>query len=344
METQWTMVAIKHEKTGSPIKGVTMKTISLRRARLDRDFGQIAHLFSVEQDEPESEPELKLDYEEHKARIFRMMVAEDENGELMGFNWATRSRFDAGQAYFYVIVKAECRRQGVGSRLYADLEQAAKEAKVKQLQVNLRDRDPACRAFAEKRGFVEKSHSLGLALDLSGFDDSPYARTIDRLKGQGFRFTSMEALGNTPEVQRRLYHLNDSTEMEAVLPEDNHSWLSFEDFQRKVCQADWYIPAGQLVAIDNNTGAWAAMSAITRYAGADYATNLHTGVDRRYHRRGLAQAMLALALRYAKESLRVSSVRADEDEQNVPALAIYTAMGYTRVEGSIAMEKEITDL
>lgn len=320
-----------------------MKTIRLRRARLDRDFGEIAHLFSLEQDEPESEPALVQDYNEHKARIFRLMVAEDETGEILGFNWATRSRFDAGRAYFYVIVKLAYRQKGVGSRLYADLEEAAKNSGIKRLEVSLRDTAPAFLTFAQKRGFAQTSHYLRLELNLAGFDDSPSERAIERCKEQGFRFTSMEALGNTPEAQRRLYRLNDSTMMEAILPEDSHSWLSFEDFQRKVCQAEWYQPGGQLVAIDVNNDAWAAMSAITRFPGADFATNLHTGVDRRYHGRGLAQAMLTLAARYARETLRVGSIRADEDEQNAPALAIYRELGYTHIAGTISLEKEIAE-
>ena len=55
-----------------------------------------------------------------------------------------------------------------------------------------------------------------------------------------------------------------------------------------------------MVAIDTITGNWAAMSAITRYKSSNYAYNLHTGVDKRYHGHKLAQATLALAIRYAR--------------------------------------------
>jgi hypothetical protein len=57
---------------------IFMKTIKLRPAELERDFGQLAALFTSEQDERTSEPELKVDYEAHKDRIFRLMVAENE--------------------------------------------------------------------------------------------------------------------------------------------------------------------------------------------------------------------------------------------------------------------------
>jgi hypothetical protein len=91
-----------------------MKNIKLRPAELERDFGQLAALFSLEQDEPTSESGLKIDYEEHKERIIRLMVAEDEQGELLGFNWGTRNRDDKNKVYFYIIVKSEHRGQGAG--------------------------------------------------------------------------------------------------------------------------------------------------------------------------------------------------------------------------------------
>lgn len=316
-----------------------MKTIYLRPVELNHDFGQIAALFSLEQDQPTSESDLKIDYKNHHDRIFRLTVAEDGKGELLGFNWATRSRFDVNHAYIYIIVKPEQRRQGAGRRLYEDLERAAKAARIKQLQINLRDTCPECRAFAGRRGFTAQSHYIGLALDLDAFDDRPYDEIIYRLKDEGFQFTSMEALGNTPEAQRKLYQLNDSTSMEMIVPENEHSWLSFEDFQKTVCQMDWYKPGGQMVAINTATGEWAAMSAITRYAGSDHAYNLHTGVDKRYHGRKLAQAMLVLALRYARDVLKVNRIRSDENAQNLASLALYSELGYNRLPGTISMVK-----
>jgi RimJ/RimL family protein N-acetyltransferase/L-amino acid N-acyltransferase YncA len=320
---------------------MNMKTITLRPVDVERDFAQIAALFAFEQDEPTSEPDLRVDYEVHKERIFRLMAAEDEQGELLGFNWATRSRFDASRAYFFVIVKPEQRRQGAGSLLYQDIEWAAQKAGVKHLEIGVSDACPECRAFAEQRGFHEHSHDVGLLLDLDSFDDRPYDEIIDWLKGEGFRFTTMEALGNTPEAQHKLYLLNDSTNMEIIVPQGAHSWLSFEDFQKKVCGADWYKPGGQIIAIDAATGTWAAMSAITRYTGSDHATNLHTGVDRRYQGRMLAQAVLVLALRYARQELNASRVQTDENARNASSLAIYRQLGYTQTPGVFSMEKTL---
>jgi mycothiol synthase len=316
-----------------------MNTLTLRPADPERDFGQLADLFSLAQDERTSEPGLKLDYQEHRERILRLMVAEDERGELLGFNWATRSRFDNDRVHFYLIVKPEQRGRGVGRRLYDDLERAARAAQVKKLEINVRDDCPECRAFAERRGFSERTHSIGMALDLQAFDDRPYDGKIARLQAEGFQFTSMEALGNTEEAQRKLYTLNDMTVLETPGSDGTPAWLSFSDFQKKVCGADWYVPAGQMVVIDTATGDWAALSAITRFEGADYAYNLHTGVDKRYRGRKLAQAVKVLALRFAREVLKVSTVRTTHNEENLPMIAIDEKLGYVRTPGTILTDK-----
>lgn len=318
-----------------------MEICVLRSANIERDFRQLASLFTLEQDEPTTESGLIADYEEHQQRIFRLMVAEDEQGDFLGFNWATRSRFEATEAYFYVIVKPDQRGQGVGGRLYDDVEYAALGAKIKKLQVDIRDTCPECRAFALRRGLVEKRHSIGMTLDLSAFDDRLYSETIEKLQAEGFLFTSMGAMGNTEEAQRKLYALNDMTSSEIPGSEGERSWLSFEDFQQKVCQSNWYRPDGQMVVIDAASGEWVGMSAITCFDGTDYAYNLHTGVDRRYRGRKLAQSVKVLALRYARDVLTVTTVRTHHNSNNAPMIAIDRKLGYVQSPGIFHMEKEL---
>ncbi|HSQ25718.1 MAG TPA: GNAT family N-acetyltransferase, partial [Anaerolineales bacterium] len=294
--------------------------------------------FTLE-DEPISEPALIEDYEAHKDRIFSLKVAEDELGELLGFNWGTHTRFNETEAYIFIIVKPQHRRQGVGRMLFQDLERSAKSAGIQRLDANIRDNRPECLSFVLACGFKERTHSLGMELDLSSFDDRLYDETLARLKSEGFQFTSMDKLGNTEEAQRKLYALNDMTGLETPGAEGVQSWLDFEDFQKKVCQSSWYKPAGQMVVIDTITGEWAAMSAITRFEGAEYAYNLHTGVDKRYRNRKLAQAVKTLALRFARQELGVTIVRTNNNSLNQPMKAINRKFGYLPAQGSYLMEK-----
>jgi GNAT superfamily N-acetyltransferase len=316
-----------------------MKTIILRPAEAERDFGQIATLISSQEDEPSSEKDLMKDYEKNRGQVVRIMTAEDEHGEFMGFYWAFRNRLETGWVKFYLVVKPEQRRQGAGSRLYEDLLQAVEESRAINLRVSVRDTCPECREFAERRGFTEQRHHFAMNLDLDTFDDRPYEDVIDRLKGEGFRFTSMAELGNTEEAQNKLYILNSTAGLSTPGTNGERSWDSFEDFQKCVCQSDWYKPGGQMVAIDKATGAWAAMSAITHLDGKDYAYNLFTGVDQAYRGRKLGQAVKVLALRYARDILKVNKVRTHHNTKNLPMIAIDRKLGYTLMPGTFLMEK-----
>jgi len=310
----------------------------LRPGEPGRDFAQLAAWFSTLEDEQSTEHSLREWYGKQKERIIQV-VAESEQGELLGFYWATRDRSEPDQITFYLFVKPEQRGQGLGRRLYEDMARTLQEAQVQRLRINIWDTCSEGLAFAEQRGFVERWRQIAMALDLAAFDDRPYDEIIARLKDEGFRFTSMQELGNTEEAQRKLYVLNDTTSAETPGTDGERSWSSFDDFQKSVCQSDWYKPDGQMVVIDTKMGKWVAMSAITRLEGNDYAYNLFTGVDREYRGRKLAQAVKVLALRYARNVLKVDRVRTHHNAKNAPMIAIDRKFGYVQMPGTFLMEK-----
>ena len=243
------------------VRGQRMKHFILRPAEPEHDFGQLATWFSILEEETTTEAGLRAYYEQAQARITHQMAV-DERGELLGFFWTARDRLQTDRVTFFLVVKPERRGQGIGRTPYENLEAAMQAVEVRQLRVSVWDNQPEDQAFAERRGVVKRSHVLAMALDLTTFDDRSYDTIIARLQGEGFQFTAMAVLGDTEEAQRKLYALNDTTDRETLGGDGALSWASFEDFQQRVCQADWYRPAGQMVAIDTATGDWAAMSAI----------------------------------------------------------------------------------
>ena len=322
-----------------------MRMIAVRPAEPARDFGQLAAWFSILEDETTTEVGLQEYYEKQKARIVQRVVyavesdADYGGGELLGFYWAALDKLQPQLATVFLYVRTEQRGKGIGSLLYEDLLRVMHAARVRKLRVSVSGACPQDRTFAEHRGFVERARSMAMALDLDAFDDRPYDAIIARLQGEGFRFTSMAALGNTEEDQRRLYVLNETTGMETMGTDGVPSWASFEDFQQSVCRSDWYRPDGQMVVIASTTGDWAAMSAIARFD--DYAYNLHTGVDKRYRGRKLAQAVKVLALRYARDELKVNIVRTHHNSKNLPMIAIDRKFGYVQMSETLSMEKSV---
>jgi GNAT superfamily N-acetyltransferase len=325
-----------------------MTSIHLRPAEPEKDFGEIARLLSSQEDAPTSAADLREEYEKQRERAIGMVAAEDEHGNLIGFFWAYRNKVELERAEFHLVVKPEQCKQGVGKRLYEDMLQAVGEARAKKLRTSVRDTGPDCRAFIERRGFTEIRHQIGMELNLETFDDRPYTQgtgsgdaILSRLKDEGLQFTSMDELGNTVEAQRKLYTLNDVASASTPGQGGEHAWASFEDFQKSVCGADWYKPAGEIVAIDTASGAWAAMSAITRMEGQEYAYNLFTGVDLPFRGRKLGQAVKVLALLYAKKNLDVKTVRTHHNTKNLPMIAIDRKLGYKLLPGDYLMEKRL---
>lgn len=318
-----------------------MLNIHLRPLDPHKDFGEIAALISCQEDEPTCAARLREDYEAHQESRLRIMVAADEQGQLLGFYWAWRNQVEPSLAAFLLVVKPEQRRQGTGNLLYEDMTHAFEAVQPKKVRVSLRDDCPQGRTFAEQRGFALLRQHFGMELDLRSFDEHPYAAILERLEGEGICFTSMAELGDTPENQRRLYALNDAASASTPGQAGEHAWVSFEDFQKSVCQAEWYQPAGQIVAIDTLSGEWAAMSAITQMLGREYAYNLFTGVDLAYRGRKLGQAVKVLALRYARQVLKAAVVRTHHNTHNLPMIAIDRKFGYRQLPGTILMEKTI---
>ncbi len=307
-----------------------MDNISLQDQNIERHFAEMARLFIDVMDEGSSEKDLQEEYTRERDIILHLKAAEDPSGKMLGFTWVTRSRLTPAKAYLYLIVLPGFRRLGVGSLLFRDAEKTARAAGIHTLEAPVLDDCLYGLAFARAMGFAEKYHQLGMRLDLTNFDKPAYDALIDRLKAAGFVFTNMEALGNTEEAHRMLYALKDTTSSQTMGASGEHSWN---------CGADWYIPAGQMAVIDSASGDWAAMSAITRFKGADYAYNLFAGVDERYRGKRLGTAVKVLALRFARDVLGAREARTHHNAANEPMLAIDRVLGYTLGRGTYTMQK-----
>ncbi|HOE34694.1 MAG: hypothetical protein GX415_02505 [Chloroflexi bacterium] len=84
------------------------------------------------------------------------------------------------------------------------------------------------------------------------------------------------------------------------------------------------------------------MLGFTRAAMSDYAYNLFTGADARCRGRKLGTAVRVLALRCARDVLKVGEARTHHHAANEPMLAIDRVLGYTLGRGFYTMRKLLT--
>jgi L-amino acid N-acyltransferase YncA/RimJ/RimL family protein N-acetyltransferase len=315
--------------------------INIQPADPLRHFAAIAALMSSQETEPTTQQSLTEWYSRQLGDGIQLMVAVSQADKVLGFNSIYRENLNYEQLYgIYLIVEQDYQLHGLGSQLYDDLLGQAIKVGARTLKTRVRDTNNDGIRFANKRGFVEKKHSIEMMFDLSTWDDARYEPSLYALQAQGFRFTNMAELGDTQEARRKLYTLNSTAAATDPGSDGVPPWASFEDFNKNVCNTSWYHPDGQIVAIDTHTGEWAAMSAVTVFAGADHAYNLFTGTNVRYRGRKLAQAVKALALRKAR-TFGVDTVRTSHNSENVAMIAIDTKLGYVSTPGTLIMEKEM---
>ncbi len=304
-------------------------------------FSAIAALISSQETEPSTQETLTAWYHRRQEHGILLIAAVDKADKVLGFNAIYRENLNKPRHYgFYLIVDPGFRHAGLGSMLYEDLWEHAHGFGARTLRTRVRDTCDEGIRFALTRSFVTKKHSIEMKFDLTTWDGSRYQPILESLQVQGFQFTNMAELGDSQAARRKLFTLNNSAAAGDPSNDGIPPWATFEEFERDICGTDWYHPDAQIVAIDSQTGEWAAMSAITVFPGADHAYNLFTGTDVRYRGRKLAQAVKSLALRRARE-FGVDSVRTSHNSENVAMIAIDTKLGYVRTPGTLVMVKEL---
>jgi mycothiol synthase len=317
-----------------------LKEIKIQPIEPPKHFAAVASLLNTIETEPNTAGSLVEWYNKQLANGIWFFAAVNSTGSLPGFYGLYRTNTNLDRYYgLYLIVAKDSWGQGLGSQLYHHLLLEAASLGVQTLRTRVRENCEHSINFANRRGFVQKYHSIEMMLILATWDDRPYEAIVQSLQGQGFQFTNMAELGDTQAARRKLYALNNGAA--ATDPGSNGipPWSSFEEFERDVCNSAWYHPDSQVIAIDTLTGEWAAMSAVTVFEGSDHAYNLFTGTDIRYRGRKLAQAVKTIALRKAR-TFGVGVVRTSHNSENAAMIAIDSKLGYIRTPGTLVMEKE----
>lgn len=289
------------------------------------DYPRIAEIHNLFYPNPLTAGELEQLRERlHPETLFYERVAIDKQQQVIGWNRAFRSPWlHPGQFFADVVVDRACHGQGIGTLLYNDLLGFVRAHQGTDLFAAVSEGTPEALAFAQQRGFTINRHYFPSRLILADFDETPFAHIIQEVEASGIRFFSQAEVGNTTEIQRRLYEMN----VAAIRDEPGFDGpiAPFEQAQKGFKDKKHYLLDVQMIAADGDK--WVGKTQILYHPEERYMSHFGAGVERAYRGKHIAFALKLLVIRAARR-YNVEYLSTFNDSENAPMLAINRKLGY----------------
>jgi mycothiol synthase len=222
-----------------------------------------------------------------------------------------------------ITVLAGQRRRGAGTALYEAISAWTREHGVDELEAVVADDDDESLAFALQRGFVEDRREKGVALRLAEIEPPP----VEPPPG-----VEIVTWAERPEAARGMYEVAieafpDVPGWENELMEPFEGWLAHD------MTGSGDRPEATFVALAGDEVVGYAKFALT---DAQPTTAHHdlTGVKRAWRGRGVARALKATQIAWAKAN-GYEELRTRNDERNAPIRKLNKEFGYRPAIGRI---------
>ncbi len=230
-----------------------------------------------------------------------------------------------GVARAEIRVVSDARGRGVGSALLAELSAWARPLGYRELTAPVKEDDPASLAWAERRGFVEVGRNSLLVLDLTAIE-APSVEPPDRVE--------IVSWAERPGTERAMYEV--AREAYPDVPgEDDAVVAPFEEWLSMDMQGAGDRPEATFLALaEGEVVAYAKLS-LSR-ARPEVAMHDMTGVRRAWRGRGIARALKAAEIAWAKEA-GYERLETQNEERNEPIRRLNERFGYVVTPGSVTV-------
>jgi GNAT superfamily N-acetyltransferase len=251
----------------------------------------------------------------------------DVGGAIGIGGWHTPEGVARGE----VRVASATRGRGVGSALLAELSAWARRLRYTELMGPVKEVDTESLAWTEKRGFTEVGRNSILALDL---------RTVEApsvILPDGIELVTWaerpDAAAGMYEVAREAYPDIPGEEEAEIEPFEQ--WLSMD------MQGAGDRPEATFVAFAGDEVVAYAKLALSR-ARPTVAMHDITGVKRAWRGRGIAGALKAAEIAWAKEN-GFERLETQNEERNEPIRRLNQRHGYVVEPGSVTVRGPLVD-
>jgi mycothiol synthase len=225
-----------------------------------------------------------------------------------------------------VTVLAGQRRRGAGTALYEAISAWTRERGLDELEAVVADDDGESLGFALRRGFVEDRREKGVALRLAEIEPP----RVEPPPG-----VEIVTWAERPELARGIYEVAveafpDVPGWEDELMEPFEGWLAHD------MQGSGDLPEATFVALAEDDVVGYAKLSLTE-AQPTIAHHDLTGVKRAWRGRGVARALKATQIRWAKAN-GYEELRTRNDERNAPIRKLNKEFGYRPAIGRIYLK------
>jgi L-amino acid N-acyltransferase YncA len=252
----------------------------------------------------------------------RTDLVADDDGTVVG---AARSYFESRRLnpWVHIWVPAAERRRGIGSALFAEASAWARSKGFAGFEAWVREDADDSIAFASGLGFEETGRERGLSLDLTTIE----APVVEAPAG-----IELTTWAEQPDLALGLHEVYAESAVD-IPGEEDEVVEPFEDWLRNEMQSAGDRAEGVFVAL---AGDEVVGYAKFHFSAAQPTRVYHdlTGVKRAWRGRGIAGALKAMQIRWAKES-GYEELRTSNEERNAPIRKLNQRFGYRPAVGRI---------
>jgi GNAT superfamily N-acetyltransferase len=257
-----------------------------------------------------------------------------ENGEVLGFATSAIKWDEPGTVgRFWIGVRPDRRKGGIGSTLYDLAEQHARAAGVQRLTVEV-DEDPDGLRFAEARGFERVSAEIVSSLDPQLADLGELDGLLAETSAAGFELTTLQAMAG------RRDHLAAFYEAAGAWPpgggEANR--ITADDLWRYIFERPELSWDGSFVVLER--GRLVSLASLVVDPARARAENDWTATLPELRGRRLALLVKLASIRWAREAGIREIVTANDDD-NVPMLTLNQRLGYRRLYAQLELARAL---
>jgi len=230
-----------------------------------------------------------------------------------------------GVARGEVRVVSEARGRGVGEQLLRALSDWARGLGFEELMGPVKETDDRSLAWAQRRGFIEVGRNSRLVLDLTASE----APVVSAPAG-----IEIVTWAERPELAEGMYEV--AREAYPDVPgEDDAELASFEEWLSMDMQGAGDRPEATFVALEGDeVVAYAKLS--LSLARPTVAMHDITGVRRAWRGRGIANALKAAEIAWAKDA-GYERLETQNEERNEPIRRLNERYGYVVTPGSVTV-------